>query len=92
MSDTIEAPWTPEQVANLRAWQACRWVHPFTCGPCRDKLGTRGPGWFNDRVLTPTVDGWVCVTCAYTQNWAHDFMLNQGPPPNPLERNTNDDD
>lgn len=37
----IVAPWTPEQVEALKAWQASPWVHPFTCGGCRDDLGTR---------------------------------------------------
>ena len=37
----ITPPWSPEQVAALNAWQHNPWVHPFTCGRCRDELGTR---------------------------------------------------
>lgn len=68
----IRAPWTKEQVDALNRWQHCDWTHEFTCG--------------NDhalcRVLTATEAGWVCPCCDYTQNWAHEFMLD--PPPNPF--------
>jgi hypothetical protein len=73
----IHAPWTDEQVAKLAEWQTCRWVHPFTCG------GDHGTQ--KDRVLTPTREGWVCRTCGYTQNWAHEFMF-KGAPAHPLSR------
>jgi len=73
------APWTPGEVAKLAEWQNCGWVHPFTCGACRDTLGTDG----NERKLVPTVRGWECPTCDYTQNWCHQFMLD-GPPPSPF--------
>lgn len=58
------APWTKEQVDALQRWQECDAVHPFTCGQ-------------DGRVLTPTPDGWVCPRegCSYTQNWAHEGML-----------------
>lgn len=69
----IHAPWTVWQVAKLIEWQACGWVHEFTCG--REHGG--------ERSLTPTRDGWRCPTCSYSQYWAHDFMM-RGAPPNPL--------
>lgn len=72
----VEAPWTIEQADALNAWQACGWVHPFTC-PNRDD-GRH----FDDSVLHADTTGWKCPFCKYIQTWAHDFMLN-GPPPHP---------
>jgi hypothetical protein len=63
------APWSAEEVANLAAWQACGWVHPYTCP--------------ESRPLTPGPDGWVCTTCGYEQLWCWAPMLN-GPPPDPV--------
>lgn len=59
----ITAPFSPEQVDALNAWQSAGLVHPFTCGTetCRTPL-----------IATPL--GWECAYCEYTQNWAHDFM------------------
>ena len=53
------APWTPEQVAALNAWQTGSATHPYTC-----------PNNSSAR-LVPTADGWVCEGCDYTQSWAH---------------------
>ena len=89
MSRQIEAPWTSEQVAALNRFQAKPWAHPFTCARCRDTLGTSeatrvrhiGPGRYvlreviNERLLVATEAGWVCPTCDYTQDWAHEAML-----------------
>ena len=77
MSEQVEAPFTQQQVAGLRAWQDASWVHPFTC-PNRgdgDHPGTAK--------LVPSKDGWFCRYCVYTQTWAHDFMVD-GPPPDPF--------
>jgi hypothetical protein len=72
----IEAPWTEEQVKSLNEYQRAAWMHPFTCA-------NRGQGFHpwrrGDRgVLTATVNGWICDDCDYTQNWAHDFMFEDG--------------
>ena len=60
------APFTPEEVANLQAYQNAGIFHPFTCGneKCRADL-------------VPTTNGWICPRdgCGYTQNWAHEFMM-----------------
>lgn len=56
----LKAPFTTDQVAALNRWQACGWVHPFTC-----QCGKN---------LVATTVGWVC-DCGYTQDWAHDMML-----------------
>jgi hypothetical protein len=71
-----DAPWTPEQVVGLNAWQACGWVHPFTCTYSHTEP--------RDRVLVAEENGWRCPSCAYRQTWAHDFMLN-GAPPHPMQ-------
>jgi hypothetical protein len=116
MVGIIKAPWTVEQVLNLNHWQRCGRVHPYTCGRCRDELGTHflldGPAgtrvrpasdeeWEQatadakealekddpvaellgmrrrwtiiDHCLVATVNGWICPTCDYTQDWAHDI-------------------
>lgn len=81
----IYAPWTDEQVAALYQWQACDNVHPFTCGGKDSKEHAefeRMYGYRHEGVLIPAKDGWHCPVCDYTQNWAHDFMLN--PPGNIL--------
>jgi hypothetical protein len=82
----IFAPWTPEQTMALNAWQACGWVHPFTCAPDRSDAAHRAyvaseGGDLGELQATP--DGWICPVCHYRQNWAHDFML-AGPPEHPL--------
>lgn len=66
----IRAPFTPEQVIALDHWKNNRLGHPFTCA-CRDEHpahnGEKG-------LLIPTVRGWICQFCDYTQDWAHSFM------------------
>lgn len=51
------APWTAEEVANLKRRQGVDHLHPYTCR-CGD-------------VLIPTVDGWTCVKGHYRQDWCH---------------------
>jgi hypothetical protein len=73
--------WTPTQVANLHAWQRSPMSHPFTCPNRSDH-----PDVDNDSdMLIPTVRGWICQFCDYTQDWAHDFMLSGRTPQNPFE-------
>lgn len=61
----VPAPWTAQQINNLRRWQEMPDCHPFTC-----------PNPHVDRVLIPTIYGWICpdTHCDYTQDWALDFM------------------
>jgi hypothetical protein len=62
----IEAPWTADQVASLKGYQACDYVHAFT--------GPRGPNG-EETTLIPTPDGWVEREGGpVVQTWAHDFM------------------
>lgn len=79
-----EAPWTPEQVANLNAYQRSGRMHPFTCG---------SPGYHDtpqSPVLIAHEDGWFCPAplCDYTQNWAHGFMTEPLPPSDFHDRHT----
>lgn len=67
----IFAPFTPEQVKHLNNWQQTLPVHPFTCGTKeKHKEGDE------DRLI-PTKDGWICLSCDYKQNWAHDYMAKE---------------
>ena len=78
---------TPQEVEKLHQYQFGPWgspflprdeqnplprMHPFTCP-------NRGDGNHFDNgsdlgALIPTVRGWICQCCDYTQDWAHDFM------------------
>jgi hypothetical protein len=72
----MKAPWTPQQVAALNRYQASGFAHPFTCGNrSRDTHPTIANGDFG--VLVATEYGWKCPDCDYTQDWAHDGMLNE---------------
>ena len=63
--------WTEKQVSNLNNFQNSGAFHPFTCGG-KDKEGKDCRS-----VLLATKDGWICPDgCGYTQNWAHEAMLN----------------
>lgn len=70
--ELIYAPFTPEQVRNLNLMQACRHMHPFTCGNRGDGNHDRHDNDLGS--LVATVRGWICVYCDYTQDWAHEFM------------------
>jgi hypothetical protein len=60
------APWTQKEVESLTRYQKDNRMHPFTCGV----------GGHDHGVLTPTIEGWICDKCEYTQDWAHEFMVN----------------
>ena len=84
MSERVTAPFSLDKVTSLNQYQRSGAFHPFTCGRCRDELGTgawpsdpyQGPR--DERLLVATVAGWICPTCNYTQDWAHLFMANWG--------------
>lgn len=61
--ETIKAPFTPEQVKNLKEWQEGP-SHEFTCGGLNHPEG-------KNNVLIPTEEGWKCPSCDYTQDWAY---------------------
>jgi hypothetical protein len=83
-----EPVFTPEQVAALWQWQfppprdptnpfAPRGGHPFTCANRADHPVVAG----DKGVLVPTVRGWICPFCDYTQSWAYDFMMRRAAQP-----------
>lgn len=72
-----KALWTLEQVDCLNAYQRHGRFHPFTC-PNRGEDGHQMRHG-DLGTLIATENGWVCPDCDYTQDWAHDFMLNYDP-------------
>lgn len=66
----VKAPWTPRQVEALQLYQDSGLFHPFTCGDRGGHPDMRG----DKGVLVPTVRGWICQFCDYTQDWAHPMM------------------
>ena len=78
MFDSRKAPWTEEEVDNLRKFQSLEWVHPFTC--CGHKNCERTERE-DQGVLIPTAEGWVCPCGKYKQDWAHSHMLDGKIPP-----------
>jgi len=85
MSERSDAPWSDEEVAGLRRWQACDWVHAFTCPnhDDADHVAYREDTGSPDALVVDN-DGWICEWCNYQQGWAHRFML-AGPPPEPAD-------
>jgi hypothetical protein len=71
----VRAPFTPEQVRNLFAYQQAGRFHPFTCGNRGD--GKHYENGIDLGGLIPTVRGWVCMYCDYKQDWAHEFMTQE---------------
>ncbi|WP_028164139.1 hypothetical protein [Bradyrhizobium elkanii] len=67
---------TPDEVVNLDFYQRHGNFHPFTC-PNRNDGNHRIVGG-DLGALFPTVRGWICPFCDYTQQWAHGFMLKRG--------------
>jgi hypothetical protein len=80
VADIIRAPWTQEVADALNAFQRAGRFHPFTCGS-----GNRGNEFhaaaianygLNDAgQLHATLNGWICMGCGYTQDWAFTFMV-----------------
>jgi hypothetical protein len=65
----MKAPFTPDQVKALNAYQEAGMLHPFTCPGDHEHC-------YDRRELIATTSGWVCQCGRYTQDWAHDFMTN----------------
>lgn len=63
---------TPDEVLALDKSQKTRRWHPFTCENRGD--GNHRENEIDLGALVPTVRGWICPYCDYTQNWAHDQM------------------
>jgi len=71
MSEQLKAPWTPDDVRALFDSQTEGVFHPYTC-PNRGDGNHRHVGR-DLGMLIPTIKGWVCLFCDYTQDWAHTF-------------------
>jgi hypothetical protein len=67
----IRAPFTPEQIEALNAWQRNGQVHPYTCGNAQCRAEHHH---VDGSVLVATTTGWVCEHCGYTQEWAHELL------------------
>lgn len=75
---------TPAQVAWLHRCQFGPWrnmftglplgdpyhMHPLTCGNRDDHPEIAG----DKGILIPTVRGWICQCCDYTQDWTPTFL------------------
>lgn len=58
----VRAPFTPEQVESLNAYQRSGRFHEFTCACGHIALIARP-------------EGWICPNyCGYTQDWAWSWM------------------
>lgn len=76
MSETIKAPWTPEQVENLKKWQASEDVPAFTWFRHKDGTISGHDDEGRERRLIPTQQGWISEEGGeVVQDWAWDFML-----------------
>lgn len=67
------AKFTEEEIKSFNEYQLSGIFHPFTCGSGRrtDKDHLDGEG-----LLVLGEGGLRCPYCDYTQQWAHEFMLN----------------
>lgn len=66
----VTAPFTPDQVESLNAYQVSGVFHEFTCGSDEAHENEFNPP------LIAAEGGWVCSAplCDYTQDWAHGAM------------------
>lgn len=70
---------TKKEVAGLWKYQFGPWekghfFHPYTCEN-RDRNHPKMAG--DKGILVPTVRGWICPFCDYTQEWAHGVNKNE---------------
>lgn len=67
-------PFSPTTVRRLMVLQTRHDIHPYTCGNRGDGKHEKIGG--QTGILIPTVSGWVCPDCDYTQDWVHNSFLN----------------
>lgn len=75
--ETIEAPWTDEQIEGLNHFQQAGYFHPFTCGNRDSNTHPWRDGEPDFGLLVATKDGWICRDCEYKQYWAYSLMLDE---------------
>lgn len=73
----VDAPFLPDQVASMNAYQMSGQGHPFTCGNDRKDEAHRAyqglhGGDFGQLLATET--GWICPVCGYQQSWGWLWM------------------
>lgn len=76
----VFAPFAPDQVASMNAYQVSGVMHPFTCSGGHAPHGADA-GDAGHRVgLVASASGWDCPAagCTYRQDWAHAFMVDFG--------------
>jgi hypothetical protein len=61
--DVVHAPWTPEQVAQIQAFQDNPMFHELTCST------------HSGQSLEVTADGLECSACDYRQTWVPSAVL-----------------
>ena len=66
----INAPFTPDQVASINAYQVSGMFHEFTCP--REECKRTAPGRYT--TLVASGDCLACPRCGYEQFWAHPPM------------------
>jgi len=77
------APFTKEQLDNIKVFQENSSIHPFTCGgegnhsEC-ERISRSGEG-----ILVAKEKGLKCPYGKYTQNWVHKFMAEKFEPKEP---------
>jgi hypothetical protein len=61
--ETVNAPWTEEQMKILDDWQFNVQNHPYTC--------------LEGHTLYVSRDGFVCPICEYTQDWCYAYHFSK---------------
>jgi hypothetical protein len=67
-------PFTLSTVRHLMVLQTRHDMHPYTCANRSDGKHEKIGG--QTGILVPTVNGWACPDCSYTQDWVHNSFLN----------------
>ena len=69
----VWAPFTPDQVASINAYQAADMFHPFTCpdDDCRSAPESRYAPMV---ATTGNLNGMTCPHCGRMQMWVHSSM------------------
>lgn len=63
----VQAPFTPEQMDALNAYQSRGDFHPYTCGSATCRTA-----------LVATEGAWRCPECSYVQGWAYEGSVRLG--------------
>lgn len=72
--ERVEAPFTKEQLENIKNFQNGGGFHPFTCCSPKNISECQRVSGENEGILIPTEQGFVCPCGKYKQNWCHKFM------------------